>query len=498
MYKWILALLCISTLAQSDCQIYFKNKPLTKKMNDPLYQLVVSAERCSESIHDLRAEINRRGLQERIAMVANRGRNNALQGSFSFFESVSGLGIQKGELYIGFFTGLNNSTLVLDQLPEENKLLIEVISWDKVKQLYNFYELRGTGEWGTRWFYRGNSKDAYKDNTWLHRSSPPDQENFGRRMRCSACHNSGGPILKELSSPHNDWWADNRPLILEPNKPDAEVAELVGQLVDVSVFAEEVKLGMSQIADSSKMKNFRNTLSLQERMRPLFCTTEINIESSSDESSLVVSIPSGFWLNPLLGKFSKSVSTHRYEQLLIEMKMRFPETAFHDADHRWLAPVKGTADIQAIKQLINDKIISRDFALSVLMVDFTHPVFSEKRCALLKLIPEYTDRWETVFAENLNREDRNRKDFELLLNTLRSGALDYNQMFLKIKLYNHLISKSLLTKPGLKQSIVRLVKLRNAVKSDELSQNPLGQILEPGFRVIFPEPEDRASQSEAR
>jgi hypothetical protein len=449
-------------------------------------------ETCVQSIQDLRKELKSQGLHERIAMVANRGRNNPNLGSFSFFESVygqalSGIEIQHGELYLGYFTGLENSNLVLDQSPEEGKLLIEAISWDKEKELYNFYELRGIEQGGTRWFYRGNSKDAYKDNEWLYRVSPKGKDHFGKRMRCSACHNSGGPILKELTSPHNDWWTKNRPLILQPNELDSDVEELVGQLIDANTFAEEVKQGMQKIKSSSSMDSFHKTLSLQEQLRPLFCTTEINIESSIDEDLSMVSIPSGVWLNPLLGHFEKIISANQYEQLLTEMKMQFPETGLRDADHRWLTPVKGVADLQAIEKLIQDKIITRDFALSVLMVDFTHPVFSEKRCELLKLIPNHSDQWLFSFKQNLNHSSAKTQDLDVLLNTLISGKLDYSLKSNKIKFYELLINQSLSSKLGLKQQLMRLVELRKAVKSNELSKNPLGQILEPGFRVIFPE-----------
>lgn len=34
---------------------------------------------------------------------------------------------------------------------------------------------------------------------------------------------------------------------------------------------------------------------------------------------------------------------------------------------------------------------------------------------------------------------------------------------------------------------IRLLQTREEVKTSEISANPLGQILEPGFRVIFPE-----------
>ncbi|WP_241480379.1 hypothetical protein [Legionella norrlandica] len=195
MKKILLALLFISSIAHATCTVYFNKQPLNKKLSDPLYYLLSHSEICPQSIQELRNTMRFNGLEEVIGMVANRGRNNPKEGSFSFFESVHGRlpnnqFIDRGAFFLGYFTGLQGNEIILDQEPVENKLLIEAISWDSQKELYNFYELRGAENRGVRWFYRGNSKDAYKDNTWLYRISPEGENHFGNRMRCSACHNS--------------------------------------------------------------------------------------------------------------------------------------------------------------------------------------------------------------------------------------------------------------------------------------------------------------------
>lgn len=489
-------MLFVSSLTYANCVIYFNQQPLNKKLSDPLYSLLSNAEICPQSIQELRNSMRLRGLKEVIGMVANRGRNNPSEGSFSFFESVygqlsPGQFIEKGELFLGYFTRLEGSTIILDQKPKEGKLLIEAISWDSRKKLYNFYELRGIENGGVRWFYRGNSKDAYKDNTWLYRINPEGENHFGSRMRCSACHNSGGPILKEMNLPHNDWWTNNRPLILAPNKPDEDVSHLLEQVNDASLFANDVTTGMQHLIDSKKMKAFQGKLSLQEQLRPLFCTVEINLQSSSGSSETVVSIPSAFWLNPLLGDINLTISVEDYNQLLKEFGTCFPETSLQDADHAWLTPVKGEADLNAIKQLIQHHIISKKFAQSVLMIDFTNPLFSSKRCELLKLIPESyqtnSKEWVKQFLINLRNNEEQFKGARQLADYMSKEQLDSKELMKKIKIYEYFLSQSISTRSGLRKHFQHLIELRKAVFSSELSQNPLGQILEPGFRVIFPE-----------
>ena len=45
---------------------------------------------------------------------------------------------------------------------------------------------------------------------------------------------------------------------------------------------------------------------------------------------------------------------------------------------------------------------------------------------------------------------------------------------------------SWMTQVGVTCELQALNDLRNSVLDDEISQNPRGQILEPGFRIIFP------------
>ncbi|TAL65070.1 MAG: hypothetical protein EPN84_02175 [Legionella sp.] len=471
MKQWMLALYLFGQVVYAACPIYFNDSKLNQTLHDPLFKILQDAKTCPSSSLDLQAIFQRQGLPEQINMVANRGRHNPVLGSFSFFEAIA-----QGELFIGYFTKAQEGYVVLDNNPETKKLLLEAIAWDKEKKLFNFYELIGLDEQRSRWFYRGDSLDAALDNRHLYLGKLEEPNHFGRRMRCSACHNSGGPILKELSSPHNDWWQKKRQLILQPNHPDTQVMHLLERLSDVADFAKVVRQGMAKL-------DFSTQLSLQEQLRPLFCTTEINIESSEEVDR--VQIPSAFWINPFLGKLDLSISLAHYQKALEDFDLIFPETQLRDADHPWLTPVKGANDLAAIQQLLERGVISSYFMEAVLMVDFKEPLFSKVRCDLLALLPQKVDgSWQKIFIQNL-RQSTQQEARELAMALVE----DRREVF-KLLRDNYFAALSLqfLSPLGVNQGVQRLIAMRQAVFASEISQNPKGQILEPGFRVIFPEP----------
>ncbi len=417
---------------------------------DGLTLLMEKAQHCPQNVQEFNQLLEDNYLIHGPSMVANRGRLNPEQGSFSFFETVTGLinsiTIEKGNFFYGHFTDKKDFHVVLDQTSQPGKLLIELISWDYKKKVFNFYELRGVNQHKTQWFYRGDSLDALKDNQFLYRDSG-SKPKFGSRMRCSACHNSGGPIMKELTFPHNDWWTKDRALVFGTNTLSPEIERYLKDLIPAENFAVSVKKGIHRLEESSQYQRAKKSLSLQQQLRPLFCETEINLESGEYRGDKIL-IPSAFFINPLISTTQQSISKDLYQNLLSKFKMNFPETKNQDADHPWLTPVKGYSDLLAIQTLVKEGIVSESFVQKILRYDSNKPLFSEARCQLLKKVPlKATQDWEESFLEDLK--------------VSTSPSTPYFE---------------------------KLLKIRKAVEENEISQNPLGQILEPGFRVIFPTP----------
>lgn len=470
------------------CTVRNSNGQVTSSKFDPLFLVLEKSVDCPEDIQSLKALLKQEGLASQPYMVANRGIHNPAFGSFSFFEKITGVSplfsqpIENGEVFLGHFTGIENNTVVADQEPTKGKLLIELIAWDKVKKLFNFYELIGTGM-GAKWFYRGDSQDILTDNAFLYLN--PQGPKFGSTLRCSACHTSGGPIMKEMALPHNDWWTASRPLYFAQTISH-EVSTWVKQLGYASEFSQSVQAGIKMLEQSPKYQNAKQRFSLQVILRPLFCETEINLESDPvplDQAFDSVQIPSTSIVSPFLASGPLSISSSAYHQLLKLANMQFPETSRRDADHGWLVPVKGYSDSAEIKRLVENRTVTEEFVADVLAVDLENPFLSSKRCGLLQLIPS---EGLSAFPERLKSSTLPGVGelYENLTNPLftRNFHLKRAQELLAQT------QRDLNTLDGQKRLFKKLIDARQAVFDAEISKNPRGQILEPGFRVIFPVP----------
>jgi len=468
---------------------------------DALFQLLTKTESCPQTLVDFKMLLSKSGLGSKAAMVANRGRNNPTQGSFSFFEAViaaesPSLLQPEISIFFGHFTGLETHTsemhsVVLDQEPTRGKLMIELIAWDPRKQFYNFYEMIGDGSTG-QWFYRGDTADILADNSQLQLNSPGTQPQFGNRLRCSACHVSGGPIMKELAPPHNDWWSSDRLLPFGSNSLSPEVSNYLTDLVEASEFASWVKNGIDALEASPSYKKLKSKTSAKQLLRPLFCELEINLESSPSTIDELRSnkfhtdefqIPSAFFVNPLLQvKLNIKIQQEKYSGLLRKYKLSFPETTLQDADHAWLTPVKSHSDLQAIQSLLVSGFVDEEFVTDVLAVDFINPLFSQDRCGLLQFVGT-GPAWKAELLSNL--QSSSLPSAKVLLNHMTNRQMDQAKHQQQISEFFGASNRLLqLDRPD--ENFKNLIRLRAKVGQSVISKNPRGQILEPGFRVIFP------------
>lgn len=474
------------TLNSSGCAIQTVRGPL----KDALAQLLTSTPTCPSDVFEFKALLAQRGAKVQATMVANRGYHNGGEGSFSLFETVTGpiqqvdFNLLPGSLFFGHFTGADGERLINLQSPERGNLMIELIAWDPAKRSYNFYELIGNGTIG-EWFYRGDSTDIQTDLSSLHRQANPTRPAFGRTLRCSGCHLSGGPIMKELAEPHNDWWRVKRPLPLT-QQPDNRLTAMISKVEDASLLANHVRAGIERLEAA------RAPLSqdLQASLRPLFCPQEVNFES--DQSPLdqlsnqraAMQVPSAQLVDPRLSAAeSLSAAPSAYISALQALGSQFPEIQRPDGDHAWLAPVKAFADQQQIATLVRQGLIDEEFVLDVLSIDFTRPVVSPVRCGLLRQLPRTaTPDWRQQFMTNLNTSNQPAaRTLSANLQTLNGAQ---HQAQARRFLAN--CRTRLQTPEGVRELLTWQGLSRQAIARSEISANPLGQILEPGFRVIFP------------
>lgn len=515
------AMLVQHTPQMAKCQIQ-NNKtgnPLPPDAHDDaLFKLLTAQDRCPENALIFRDLVQANGLKSTPTMVANRGFHNPLpQGSFSFFETItgsySGQTLDPGDWLFGHFTAASidntalTSTLSPQQAATVDNLLLETLVWDPQKGMYNFYEIRGNGQGGI-WFYRGDSADILADIQNLHRNYNPAQPIFmgpldsGNatlpRLRCSGCHMNGGPIMKELKAPHDSWSTKERPLDLGALRIAPEFKPILAELVPAGNLETWVKAGDEKLASSKPYWAKRSALSTQEQLRPIFCEQEVNLESdvrpfeSFDKSILA---PVGFFVDQRLAPSIDGVVIDKalYTNALNLFGAQFSdyqETGqilnFIDADHAFETPVKSHSDILLAQKMVASGLVDEKFVYDVISIDMTRPMFSDGRCSLLQFVPGGTPGpdWRRRFEQNLANSTQ--PEAKALLASMRdpNQTPDYHRKQ-AMKLMTMVQSNA--AQQQVVNGYVRLLAGRRiAVFQDQISQHPQGQIFEPGFRLIFP------------
>jgi hypothetical protein len=490
---------------------------------DALFKLLSAQPWCPGNALQFRALVLASKLSSRPSMVANRGFHNPLpQGSFSFFESIDGSyggqTLVPGDWFFGHFTAasIDNTALTSILSPQQaatpDNLLLETLVWDPRKQAYNFYEIRGTGQ-GGQWFYRGDSYDIQADIQNLWRGYDPSQPIFmgaldaGKatlpRLRCSGCHMNGGPIMKELSFPHDSWWRPERPLPLGAMRIAPEYNTIIDSLVSSETFSGWIKAGSEKLASADAYMKKRASLTLQEQLRPVFCEQEVNLDSDLlplQGAATEIKAPVGAFIDQRLAGDIKAITIAK--PLYVNALNLFQAAFFDyqsgnfqnsvqpigqiDADHAFETPVKSHTDMLLAQKMIKAGLIDEKFLYDVISIDPTRPMFSKQRCGLLQLLPGSAPApgWREQFAQALANSPKPAAK-ELLANmndTARTPAWHREQAKQVLTRIQGLAAQQLPV-----NGYVRLLAARRiAVYQAQISQHPQGQIFEPGFRLIFP------------
>ena len=308
----------------------------TPAPRDPVARVLTAQNVCPKNAIEFVEALERMGAHMEPTMVNFVGFHNPDPGAFFIFEIASSAGIpsstlkiKRGDLFFGHFTTATNSGQLVSN---EQGLTIELIAWDQNKQFYNFYELV-SGDW----FYRGDSKDILDDVQLLYRQRSASANPFGARLRCSGCHINGGLLQKELTPPHNDWFLQDRHLPTGSLRPDAFVGGKLADMVDAGELSKQVVASAQRLAASTGYRRVLAARGMQERLRPLFCPMELNIESDSqpfDDRKPTLQIPSAFFVDPRLGMATISAKREHYDAALQKVSSHLPENAGRtDADH---------------------------------------------------------------------------------------------------------------------------------------------------------------------
>lgn len=306
---------------------------------------------------------------------------------------------------------------------------LEAWGWDNDRGRYNYYKLDSSGppNVGMAWRFRGSSDD-------LQRVS------FDRRNTCMACHVNGGPIMKELFLPWNNWHSFKsepkhllRTTLASQRWPVANsdaFKQLTGaETLEVSIIAAIQQFNTRRIDATLKreattgniatnVNGMRTVMEGRRLLQHLFKTTEFNIISASELSvahpigprASVTGdfrIPPSFFLNSnLIGGGSRagytglglasargfsvragaSLKLSEYKSAVTRLGLKILGQP-GDANFAWFVPEASHIDNDTVDRLIDRGIVPGQFVAAALAIDLKNPVLSDARATLLKYIP---------------------------------------------------------------------------------------------------------------
>src|SRR5690606_27417034 len=255
---------------------------------------------------------------------------------------------------------------------------VEIMAFDETAGVFNYYEAEPSGE--IKFF--GNSKDMLKG---------PD----GQVRRCAGCHTGGGMIMKELDTPWLHWEG-------HMDTPGArelvEAHDDLGRKTDGLEFEGLVK-GANRTWNQTRLDFLRESGGPADLLRPLFCDIEINLDNGADFESPVGGGPGGSemsripfdsLLDPKLKSFgSISVAFADYDAIIKANNQRVGGVpGAIDTVFDYVFVERSHADMDLIDKLKAAEIVDDELIKDILLVDFTRPVFSDDRCALLQFVPQ--------------------------------------------------------------------------------------------------------------
>jgi hypothetical protein len=223
-----------------------------------------------------------------------------------------------------------------------------------------------------------------------------------------------------------------------------------------------------------------------------------------------VAIPAAFFVDQRLVGATPTepappveVPVSLYRSLLAKIDNRFaadeapglPETY-----HAFLVPVRSMIDGRFVDAMVDEGLVDEELVSDVLAVDLATPIYSKARHGLIKHVPETLTAGQDLKAALIASLKKNATEpgAQELLSNLEQEA--------RSQAAHRARAEALLAacreKAANEGTVLGWLKLaaqrRAEVAAAETSKNPRGQILEPGFRVIFPETDLQATPGALR
>ncbi|GAB7552251.1 hypothetical protein NRB_17530 [Novosphingobium sp. 11B] len=293
----------------------------------------------------------------------------------------------------GSFPLLISSSTAADSA--DDRAFLQIIGWDAQNEVFHYYErLLST------WFWAGSSPHALAPET---RGQGPFDS-----------HVNGSLVMKELRAPWIHWHAPLAGInadALAPGDPLRDDPLFTGRVTAERLETEVVRPGIrawntARVGKSTAPDGlWRN---VPWFLRQAITSTTVNLASSDTPASLAgeghdVHPPLSFFLNrdtlfdtldlapddPAIADIV--VPGALYRDCLLHYDVHRSDGAIRvdgDVHFAFLTPEPAFEDTHLVDLLVASGQLSPRFAACLTMVDFTNPVFSARREALLGYVPE--------------------------------------------------------------------------------------------------------------
>jgi hypothetical protein len=395
-----------------------------RELDDPVSNFLLKGEGCPTTltgIHEKLAKVDPcaetdRGLSTRF--VSDRAQLLERPDDYRAVTNRACQGRHDGELLLSIF-GIGTQTspqgkVTAINVPETSIELIgeqRTTEGDKTTGVFNFYAREQN-----QWRFFGSSAE-FVSSGYTCNADGACVPKAAAKQRCATCHTGGGLVMKELASPWVNWEGDREtPGIPEIVEKHSKLFGFRGDGVDLEGTVTNVNRNEWIPARIKIAKR----LGLKEVLRPLFCTIEMNLDSSGSAPDTDQFFTSAFLVDPLFEAFLTEFTTgDDYTAALNERGQRIIDARTGrqlvssnnapaiDSVMGFTVPVKARQDNDYIRALIGERIVDVDFVKDVLAIDMSRPIFSPTRCALLDAAPDLpaaemkADNVKAGFAKNL-------------------------------------------------------------------------------------------------
>jgi hypothetical protein len=255
---------------------------------------------------------------------------------------------------------------------------IELIAHDTTKGVFDYYSQEDG-----KWSFFGTSGD-YVTSGYTCKTGQCTPK-IASKTRCAGCHPGGGLNMKELRSPWMFWDLGSLPGAEETFAKSPEILGSRGNGIDL----EEERVSPGNQVWVKKRLELVKPKGTQEVLRGLFCTLDMNLQTSSSPKEGLTAVPGDFFVDRSFRGSSVAIDNADYKALLTSTGSKMPG-GDKDTPFAFVYPQRAAQDLFYQQELVTAKIVDDDFVKDVLHVDFTRSTYSTARCDLLKLAPTLT------------------------------------------------------------------------------------------------------------